>query len=228
MEVNSLTPKLMKTISDRDLMEGLHSPRDQEEVVLLQTEFFNRYRGFVFMAASQRTRNYLDGDEMAKDISQETFINALKKRKKPFQFPKNTPDDECQYVIKAWLGRIVNNEFNRQLALKKEEAMDDEYEETIAGPADDPSVVLDGQDDEQPEITNEFALKLQEAMNAIKNDRDRHILEEYAREGCLLNGKHLSPAKLEWLCKLYQTTPDNVRQIKTRTFSKVKTICFKE
>ena len=227
MEVNSLTPKLMKTISDRDLMEGLHSPRDEEEANLLRTEFFNKYRGFVFMAASQRTRNHQDGDELAKDISQETFINVFKKRKKAFQFPKNTPDDECQFVIKGWLGRIVNNEFNRQLALRKEESMDDEYEDAIAESSNDPSAGLDGQE-EVPEVTNEFALKLQEAMNAIKNDRDRHILEEYAREGCLLNGKHLSPAKLEWLCKLYDTTPDNIRQIKTRTFNKVKTICFKE
>lgn len=213
----------MGTYTDKELMEALTKASKDQEINDLYNKFFKRYRGYVFKVASQRTRNFKDAEQMAKDITQETFISVIKGRKS-FKFPANVNETDCANLVKAWLGRIANNHFNREIAQRSDndaivltlsklpEPSTDLFEEIYGGNV-------------EYEIPNPFMQKMQTAMNSLK-ERDKHILLEYAREDCIETGKHLSESTIVYLCDLYNTTPENIRQIKKRTLLKLKTLCF--
>ena len=75
------------------------------------------------------------------------------------------------------------------------------------------------------EIPNAFRVTLQAALNTIKEEH-RHILLTYASEGCIDSKLHLSQDAMTELCKTYDTSSQNIRQIKKRTLDKIKKICF--
>lgn len=74
------------------------------------------------------------------------------------------------------------------------------------------------------EISNEFKIKFQEAMNTL-NEKQKHILTVYAGEGCFNSKQHISDESLKQLCSFYGTTPDTIKHIKNRAFKKIKEIC---
>lgn len=223
MEVATKKPELMKTLTDRELIEAIQNEKNTESLNSLITIFFNRYKNYVYKGALQRTRNFANAEDLAKDITQETFKSILESRKK-FMLDVDKSDQECSIIIKSWLGRIANNHFNKEYArLNNLDCIDeiisylpelnfDQYENIDIG--------------SELEHTNKLMVRLQEALNSIKKERDKHILLEYAREGCIQSGLHLSPNAMEYLCTLYDTTPDNIRQIKKRTLDKIKIYCF--
>lgn len=223
MVVTIKNPILMNILTDRELIEALQYEKTKDEVNSLMTQFFNRYSGYVYKVAFQKCRNFNDAVDLANDIVQETFRSILESKNK-FAFPANTPDNECPYVVKGWLGRIANNCFNKEYARKLNTDSIDEIFSCLTEPCFD--IFNSLYEDPGIEVPNHFQTKLQEALNSIKKDRDKHILLTYAHEGCIDSNKHLTPNAMEYLCKLYDTTSDNIRQIKKRTLDKVKLICF--
>jgi len=213
----------MKSLTDRELMEALKKAEAKEEIDELYNEFYKRFSGYVFKVASQRTRNFMDSEQFAKDLTQETFVSTLKGRKS-FKFAPGVTDSECTNLIKGWLGRIANNHFNREIAKRGDVESLDEVLSRLPEPSVDLFETMHGEKDHE-EISNQFMVMLQSALNLLK-ERDKHILLEYAREGCIETGRHLSTVTMDFLCILYSTTPENIRQIKKRALEKIKSICF--
>ena len=224
MEITTINPKLMTALSDKELMEALQSEKTKERFDSLFTQFFNRFKGYVFKVTLHFTRNFSDPEALAKDITQETFRSIFESKAK-FKFPVNTSDNEGTARIKGWLGTTAKNHFRKEYARRINIDSIDE----ILVHLPEPSFNLFDKlyhDDPEVEVSNEFMIKLLKALGSIKKERDKHILLEYALEGCIETGKHLTPDTMEYLCKLYDTTPENIRQVKKRTYYKIKPLCF--
>jgi RNA polymerase sigma factor (sigma-70 family) len=223
MEITTLNPKLMTALTDKELIEALQVAKDKQGFDALYTQFFNRFKGYVFKVTLNFTRNFSDPEELAKDITQETF-RSIYENKAKFKFPDKASDNECTARIKSWLSISAKNNFRKEYARRINVDSIDEIIPLLTEPGFDH---FEGSpDDANIEITNEFMLTLVQALGTIKNERDKHILFEYALEGCIESKLHLSPNTMEYLCKLYDTTPENIRQIKKRTYDKIKAICF--
>lgn len=223
MEITKINPKLMTALSDKELIEALQKEKAKEGFDSLYTHFFNRFKGYVFKVTLHFTRNFSDAEELAKDITQETFRSIFESNAK-FKVPVNTSDELCTARIKGWLGTSAKNHFRREYARRINIDSLDEILVHLPEPAFDPFEKL--YHDPEIEVPNEFKNKLNEALSSIKKERDKHILLEYALDGCIETGKHLTTNTMEYLCKLYDTTPENIRQIKKRTYDKIKTICL--
>lgn len=223
MEVTTQNPKLMRALTDRELIEALQNKKDEKEFEAVFTQFYNRFVGYVFKIASQSSRNFSNAEDLSKDITQETF-KSIWQSKKPFTLPSDASDAECSNKIKGWLGRIANNRFNKEFArLKTIDSLDDALSH-LPEPTCDPFMLEE--DNITPDPPNETMVKLLEALGSIKKERDKHILREYARESCIDSNQHLSTSSMNYLCEFYKTTPDNIRQIKKRTLDKIKHLLF--
>ncbi|MBI5370404.1 MAG: sigma-70 family RNA polymerase sigma factor [Sphingobacteriales bacterium] len=223
MEITTINPKLMMALSDKELVEALQKEKTKEGFDSLFKQFFNRFKGYVFKVTLHFTRNFSDAEDLAKDITQETF-RSISESKAKFKVPINTSDEEYTARVKGWLGKSAKNHFRREYARRINIDSLDEILVHLPEPAFDLFEEL--YPDPEIAVPNEFRNKLNEALSTIKKERDKHILLEYALDGCIETGKHLTTNTMEYLCKLYDTTPENIRQIKKRTYDKIKTICL--
>jgi RNA polymerase sigma factor (sigma-70 family) len=260
-----LQVKPMKiSFTDQQIIDGLKEGSDEDAHRILQTAFYHKYSSYVYKVALNKCRNFSNPEDLAKDILQETFKNAFRALNK-FSFPSTSPADEHINIIKAWLGRIGNNCFNKVYEKRMKEITSEtstlDIDEIICPLCSESLVEENGMfvcdkghykvkkarkiaaplpedynsfdlfeslygDDDQ-EITNEFRQRLQVAMNSL-NERQKHILLTYANEGCLGTKSHISDATLVELCRIHNTTSDNIKHIKNRALAKVKSICFPE
>lgn len=107
-----LQVKPMKTsFTDQQIIDGLKEGSDADHRIL-QAAFYHKYSNYVYKVALNKCRNFSSPEDLAKDVLQETFKSALKAIKK-FSFPSTASSDEHSYILKAWLGRIGNNCFNK-------------------------------------------------------------------------------------------------------------------
>lgn len=211
-----------KTLTDAEVVARLQGSKESKELKFLQYEFYNRFAPYIYKVGSQKCRNFQDSDAMAREILQLTFIVAFKSIGK-FIFPEGILPEKCKFVLKAWLGKIANREFLKEIGKRVDEHVDFDNL-NIPEPMYDPFAILVGGDD--IEVPSEFRLKLQEAMNEL-SEQDKHIVLTYAEEGCVNTKLHLSGNKMNYLCEYYKTTPEAIRQRKKRALDKIKLICFK-
>lgn len=211
-----------KTLTDAEVVAGIQVSKDEKELKLLQYEFYNRFAPYIYKVGSLKCRNFQDSDAMVREILQLTFIIAYKTIGK-FTFPEGILPEKCKLVLKAWLGKIANREFLKEIGKRVDEHVDFDTL-NIPEPSYDPFAILVGGDD--TEVPNEFRLKLQEAMNEL-SEQDKHIVLTYAGEGCIDTKLHLSTNAMNYLCEYYKTTPEAIRQRKKRSLDKIKSICFK-
>lgn len=258
-----LQVKPMKiSLTDQQIIEGLKDSIEEETHRILQAAFYNKYSGYVYKVALTKCRNFSDPEDLAKDILQETFKNAIKALRK-FSLPPSAPVEDHPNIMKAWLGRIGNNCFNKVYEKRLNEIT---YEtstldideiicpicsdalvedagkmkcekghykikksKNIAQPLPEDSNSFDLFEslyrDGDQEIPNVFRQKLQAAMNAL-DERQKHILLTYANEGCLGTKMHIRDSTLNELCRIHNTTSDNIKHIKNRALAKIKSICF--
>jgi RNA polymerase sigma factor (sigma-70 family) len=213
----------MKTsFTDLQIIVGLKDDEDLKKVRLLQHEFFHKYKGYIYKVAIHRCVNFHDPQELATDITQETFINAFR-RIKEFDLSKEPDPLKHEVVIKAWLGKIANNCFNKEFAVRKSVVFLDDLK---TKPVQEDNGLFESLYSDEPiEIPSEFRLKLQNAMNTL-TEIQKHVILIYAEEGCINSKLHLSNVAINYLCKTYDTSPDNIRQIKKRALDKIKKYCF--
>jgi RNA polymerase sigma factor (sigma-70 family) len=221
---NTLSYKdTLKGLSDRDIVLGLKASDDELYITQLQYEFYRRYAPYVFKVAIQRCQIFKDAEGFAKEITQLTFIKALQAIRN-FNIQIGLTDKIFKKTLKAWLGRIANNNFNKLYAEYRNEDIDVEILEV-----NEPSYNLfddlyDLPAEEQP---SEVLTLLREGMQILK-EIDRHILTTYAGEGCLNTTQHLSDNAMNILCETYKTTSENIRQRKNRAYKKLKQYCLKD
>lgn len=217
---------LMKTstFTDLQIIVGLKSGEDDNQLRQFQTLFFDRYKGYIYGVAIKRCRSYPDTADFATEITQQTFIAAFKGISK-FDISQEVDSSKHATIIKAWLGRIANNCFNKEYAKRKNIILIDNLKSMPEEVGYDLFENLYGE--EPIEIPNAFRSKLKEAMNGL-TETQKHIIEVYASEGCINDPKKkLSKESMALLCKTHNTSSDNIRQIKKRTLDKIKTLLDK-
>ncbi len=219
--IKHLNP-MESSFSDLQIIEGLKNDNDLKELRQFQNLFFHKFKGYIYKVAIHRCLNFHDPQELATDITQETFINAFRKIK-DFDLSKETDPNKHEVVIKAWLGRIANNCFNKEYAKRKNEVYLDDLKTKPVEESFDLFESLYG--DDPIEIPSEFRIKLQNAMNLLTEEQ-KHIVLTYAGEGCINSKQHLSTEAMNFLCKTHSTSSDNIRQIKKRALDKIKKNCF--
>lgn len=212
--------KSLKSLSDRDLVLGLKSV---EDAVLprYQTEFYRRFAPYIYKVAVQNCQVYPDGEALARDLVQETFIKALNAIEK---FTITVGDDDIfKKHIKGWLGKIANRQFLKLYAERKNANAETECTEADEPTYDQFGTFFDPPREETPSI---YVILLREAMGQLK-EIDQHIVNAYAAEGCLDSTRHISDRAMYLLCETYQTTSENIRKRKNRALKKIKEHCLK-
>lgn len=247
----------------QQLVDGLKEAKDENQLRFFENLFYKKHVNYIYHVAINKCRNFSDAEDLAKDITQETFINAFKAIKK-FSFSTDAPVTQHGNILKAWLGKIGNNCFLKVYKNRKKEiSIDDDAividnmfcplcsellleEESLyvcsrGHYKTERSIQVQAQElpedfntfnlfdslygEPDVEVTNEFRNKLQHVIITIKEDH-MHILMTYVAEGCINSTRHLSPEAMDTLCKTFDTSPENIRQIKKRTLDKIKSHCF--
>ncbi|MNU16911.1 hypothetical protein D3C71_50850 [compost metagenome] len=197
------------TVSEiEDILQILSEKATSESQVA--TAFTSLYRGYSkFLAsvvAAGLERMGIYDRQVLNTVINNTFYILYEKPQK-FAFPDNATDDK---PFKGWLSTVAHNELKRLLK---------EYFEKST-----PLVpVMTEAALESEEIDDVFFesvnLKIMnDALNTL-SDRDRQILWTlylYYEEG-----KNTPSEVLNLLCKIHNTTKENIRQIKKRSEKKI-------
>ncbi|HRN72629.1 MAG TPA: sigma-70 family RNA polymerase sigma factor [Ginsengibacter sp.] len=221
MQVITQAKPMKINLTVQQIVDGLKEDDDLKRLRLFQHQFFHKFKGYIYKIAIHRCLSFHDSQEMATDITQQTFINAFRKIK-DFDLSKEPDQSKHEVIIKAWLGTIANNCFNKEYTKRKAQVYLDDLKSKPEVGEYDMFESLYG--DEPIEIPNEFRSKLRQAMMQL-TDVQRHVIEIYAGEDCINSTKKLSPEKLNYLCKIFETSSDNIRQTKKRALDKIKKIC---
>jgi len=116
-------------LSDHQIVEGIKNAKDEKFLRQLEKIFYTRFVNYVYKVAISKCRCFKNAEDLAKDVTQETFINAMKALKK-FSFPANVKTEEHSYILKAWLGKIGNNCFRKIYAkMMIDNVVDNEIDE---------------------------------------------------------------------------------------------------
>lgn len=210
------------SLSGIQIIEGIKTAKNEKELRFFQNQFFFKYRSYIYRGAVQMCLYFHDTDQLALDITQQTFILAFRKLI-DFDFSSECDMQKGELLIKAWLGKISNNCFNKEYNRRKGFVyFDDLMNETDVSDSD---IFESLYGDESIDVPNEFRLKLNMVLSSL-TDEQKHIILTYADEGCINNNLHLSKQNMEMLCQIYQTSSANIRQIKKRTLDKIKKVCF--
>ena len=249
--------------TDKQIIDGLKEAKDENQRRLMENLFYTMYVNYIYHVAINKCRNFNNPEDLAKDVTQETFINAFRALKN-FLFPTDIVIEEHTNLVKAWLGKISNNCFRKIYSkLKGEISVEDDSVEIddVFCPICCEILLVDEKalscskghykterkamiqvksssadlnsfdlfeslyQESDIEVPNEFRTKLQEVMNTLKEE-NKHILLTYVAEGCINSKRHLSKEAMSELCKAFDTSSENIRQIKKRTLDKIKNHCF--
>lgn len=208
--------------TDQQIVDGLKDDDDLKKLRLFQHQFFHKFKGQIYRISLEKCIAFPDSIEMATDITQQTFISAFRKIR-DFDLSRESDPKKHETIIKAWLGRIAKNCFLKEYAKRKNYVYLDDLKLKPEEEGYDMFESLYG--DEPIEIPNEFRSKLRQAMMLL-TEVQRHVIEIYAGDGCINSTQKLSPEKMNYLCKTFDTSSDNIRQIKKRALDKIKKICF--
>lgn len=209
--------------SDEEILDGIKGENNGNKQRYFQNLFYKKYVKYIYKGATIMCRNFPEPEELAKDITQETFTNAFL-HIKTFNLSNEKNKNNHQFIIKAWLGRISNNCFLKLYAKRKNEVYENDSDFQL-NMIDNSKLFESLFDGDKTEIPNEYRMKLQVALNNIKEEH-KLIIFTYAIEDCINNNRHLSDSAMEYLCKTLDTNAENIRQIKKRTLDKIKKFCF--
>lgn len=212
----------MIKLSLLQLIQGLKE-ENNPNLKQLEYEFFYRFNGYVYTTAYRCCSKFADQEEFAKDITQVTFINAFKNLSK-FSFPTQASEDQYEKIIKAWLGKIANNCFLKEI---RHINLFDHLDDSFFLISEDKDLIDDVFEDDYEEVPNEYKNKFAQSWETLKED-ERIVLLAYADENCLDGKSYISSETLDELCKYLDTSRSNIRQIKKRAYDKIKKFCFKE
>lgn len=210
------------SFTDQQIIEGLKDKVDEDKRRCFQNSFYFNCVKDIYKMLVQKCKNFSDAEQLAKDITQETFIKAFNAIQK-FSLPENSEAKDHHRIIMKWLVVIANNCFKKEYAKRINESSYDDIVGIIGEPTYE--TFESETEDLKIEIVNPFRLKLQNAFNLL-TEREKHIVTEYADQECIDTKKHLSEKSMKYLCSLYETTPENIRQIKKRALDKIKKSCF--
>ncbi|MGE9313217.1 sigma-70 family RNA polymerase sigma factor [Niabella sp. CJ426] len=198
----------MTVIEIENMLQALSEKTDSEGNALTAfTTLYREYSRFlasVVAAGLQRMGIY--DEQVLNTVLNNTFY-TLYENPRRFTFPNTATDDR---PFKGWLSTVARNELTRLL---------DEY----FGKSTPLTMVTADSSLESEEIDETFFASvnlktMNDALNTL-SERDREILWTlylYYEEG-----KNTPSGVLDRLCKIHDTTRENIRQIKKRSEKKI-------
>ena len=185
----------MNDYSDEDLLiMTSYQNENEEEAKEAFAIFYDRHKQFLWNLCCRVCRD----SEMAKDVMQNTWI-AIYKYSHSYNANKSN--------VKTWMSKIA---CNKMLDLLKGETefmpLNEEIEDICSIPADN-------------EIPSPEKKVLEEALN-ILSEKEKDVLLTYMQFSD--GNKHLPDEIISELCQKHSTLPATLRQIKKRSFDKVK------
>jgi len=210
------TTKTDETSTELLAYMALYQDDEPQEAEEAFNEFYYRYYSFVTAVVTKNCPNgsaYYD-PSLIKSTVHNTFCNVYA-RAETFKTEGQTNKANSEGRIKAWLSQIAKNEM-RQL-LKTTIPYLNKHEFNEYATATDPTELHTYLRNDNP---TSFQRDLIDRALASLSDKQRHILLTYLRfqDG----NKKLPKEELERLAILYDTSSDNLRQIKSRALKKVK------
>ena len=206
------TTSAMVNESDEDLLVIISMKDDVESSNLAFTEFHYRYKNFIYGMAVKITTYLPNSVELRDAVFQNTLINVYKYCS---SFGVNGEKDpkKIKSRIHGWLIKIARREL--LALLSNREAIIDPSELNLEYETDDL------QEEDATILYSE--LMVNEALK-ILIERDQHIFMTYwlyYELGVGSQAKNLPPDILDDLATKYGTTPENIRQIISRSKRKV-------
>jgi RNA polymerase sigma factor (sigma-70 family) len=196
--------------SDEDLLFYMSLQRDdQASAEEAWKEFYVRHQGYL-VKECMRYQNTL-GDLGVEDLVQETFVRAFKKAHTYERL--ETGEDHARARVRAWLGRIANRLFLSSLCGQPLiDFADDPYESVEAAP---PAT-------ESEAAESEYMPVLRQGLQTL-SEREREVLiASYAWYESGTGFRRMPSEELATLCTRFQTTPVNIRQIRSRALGKLE------
>lgn len=188
-------------------------PQEAEEAFNI---FYNRYFHFVTAVVFKNCPKgsaYYD-QSLIKATVHNTFYNAYF-RAETFKTEGEIEETKLELRVKAWLSQIAKNEMRQLLKATIPYLNNNKFTKDVTStePTELPSYLRE----DKP---TSFERDLIDRALATLPERENHVLLTYMR---FQDGKKkLPPEELERLATLYDTTSDNLRQIKSRALKKVK------
>ena len=198
--------------SDEDLLVIISIKDDPKASNQAFEEFHRRYKRFIFGMAIKLTSNLPNSEELRDAIFQNTLINVYKYCDS-FSVEGEKDEGKIKKRIHGWLVRIAKNELLGLLRNKQVVIDPSEIGEPFAAEEEE---VLFEEPSYDENIVNQ-SLK-------ILSERDQHIFMTYwlyYDKGEKSQAKNLPPDILKELSGRYETTPENIRQIISRSKKKV-------
>jgi RNA polymerase sigma factor (sigma-70 family) len=170
--------------------------------------FYTRYSDYLWKVCSIVCRSHPQASELTKDTFQQTMTKV---------YLNAHSYDKSISSVKTWISKIARNEFLNCLKQNKSVlSLFDDIKDINIDEITYDDTPLDTEDIKTSQI--EVAL-----LNL--SEKERMILTTYMMYYDEENpDKHLPDREINDLCTYFNTTPNNIRQIKSRAMKKVKTL----
>jgi RNA polymerase sigma factor (sigma-70 family) len=190
-----------------------------------KNEFYYRYRSFLLQVCRKSCSHFINGDELADDVFQNTMIkafNGINRLHEKLVKGKT----ENSFHIKAWLSVIAKNELIEFLRKNPDERnLANNFRLSyIENEIPFEFIEINEENFSKPSIEQEA---LEKGLAAL-TERERDILMTYILyHNQSEPNRHLPDDILGSLCSRYKISSDNLRQIKKRALLKLKKECGK-
>ena len=195
--------------SDYDLLEMISWYSTDEEIAInAWKELYSRHFEYLYKLLFSITKN----NELAVDLSQETFLKVLEKAAGTFKIPQEKKDKVTQHV-RCWLGTVAKKLYIDYLR-GCDELLDHEIGDNRYNPA-----LIEEIGDEK----NTCSVRVREIYESSLDDREKSILDIALLYLNPSNPYTKIPKKeLDEICSKLGITSENFRQIKRRALKKLK------
>jgi len=184
---------------------------DKQNAEKAFVEFYNRYKNYLYTVVRNACKAWkMYGDDLVQSVHQNTFITIYEKAES-FLHIENTPIEQQEKRMKAWIGKIAHTEMYKLLRELKDEKENMDYHDDI--------VSFESSDEEFEIQKSENMILTENALNSLK-EKDKNILLTYMmyKDG----NKKLPSEEIQRLADMWDILPDSLRQIKKRSLEKVK------
>lgn len=175
------------------------------------TVFYNRYKNYLYTIVKNACKSWeMYSDELVEDVFENTFLTIYTKAEN-FMVIEDIPFERQEKRMKSWLGKIAKNEMLQLLRQFKIDKDKIKYTDDLT--------FLDDVKEEVNSQASDDILLAEKALQTL-SERDRNILVTYLmfEDG----NKKLPSNEIQRLADMWNVHPDNMRQIKKRSMTKLE------
>jgi len=185
-----------------------------EEAKLALAEFYNRYRDFVTNTCNDILKNLVNSQD-ADDLFSEVF-NRIFERAETFNSEKLVDGDDMRKSIELWIMRIAHNmAIDWRRKDKKQKEKYEEYQPIL-------NELKKLNKSSWTPLDKEAELLFEEEFNKLSK-RDREIIIQSGLYYNLNRGESdMPPEIIEQIADEFGTTPENIRQVRSRFIRRVR------